>query len=513
MKKRTWAKFIITVLLIAAIAIGLYLRWSPVGRGSDPVARWGRGNLTISEGAYYSSRMNRIIHNWQDTRGYADFDKDGRFKESYRILLVIDLEKQAIWIEKDGKIQKNNYTEFPAGMKWKLHQSTPKENKELPSRIVLKKRGFNPSQQTPETFYLVGTGRGSGYMSFQLNGSGGEGGYHSDTFRLQPYSSSRKIENPYGSLLVTDAEYEQYRTGTNPKQPDGKNSIIQADVAFEENKANWLKSEKFIYSEIEKQLSYAGFELSWVTLEPGPDYSAGYAEIRGTNHSFLRGILGRSSSVEAYLKIDYLGNDIWYAKSAVHPRPPIHPRRRLDREFLICSQGGVPNSIQTEFIQKGRQKQQQHESIPETNWRTVLANGAIVEFIGIWENAGTGKQWRGPDGGSLGYTPYYACEPDAYFTRAKKFYEIAWRIHWPSSTEAVAVESMCEGCIGSYSRKLTDRYGNDLKENLVSSQGFAFEESLDKTNFAVWLPGQYEQRVIFKNISLIPGKNQGFEIE
>ena len=474
MGKRTWTKLIIVILIVAAVAVGLSIRWNSAGQGSDPVARWGRGKLTISEGAYYSSRMNRVIESWQRTKRYADFDEDGRFKESYRTLLVIDLDKQAIWIEENGQIQENNTAAFPDGMNWKLYHATPQGNKELSSRLVLKFRGFNSSQQTPEAFYLVGTGRGSGHMSFQIRSSGGQGGYHPGTFSLQPYSSSKKIENPYGSLLVTDSEYEQYGT-------DGMESKARAVTAIEKNKANWLQVEKSLYGQIEWQLLSAGFKLRRITIQPGPDYTAGHAEIRGSSKSFLYKIFGSHTSVEAYLNIDYLQNDIWYAKSVSHPRHPIMPRPELDLEFLVCPEGPLSNSKEKEFIENGRQKQEP-TPIPETNWKATLPNGAIVQFIGVCENPSAGKRWWGPDGGPLDYVPYINTEPYGRPREDRRIYEFAWRIERPAGTNATT--HSFEGSKGSYYRQIHDRYGNKVRDGL-SAEGAGFDKSRQKTTLTL----------------------------
>lgn len=222
MAKKTWAKLIIAGLLVAVIAAGIYLRWRPSGQGSGSPASWGQGDLKISERLYYSSRIDRIIGNWQQTVEQADIDKDGRLKESYRTFLVIDTDKQAIWIEDNGQIQKDNYTEFPAGMNWTLYHSTPQGNTKIPGRTILKIRGPYSSRQTPEQFCLAGTGRGAGHTSFHFSSSSRGGGYGSGRFNPQPYKpgSSSKAENPYGSLVVTDAEYRSASAASIPKQPD-----------------------------------------------------------------------------------------------------------------------------------------------------------------------------------------------------------------------------------------------------------------------------------------------------
>ena len=171
MQKKTWAKLIIAVLLIAAVVTGIYLRWRPTGRGSGALGNWGKGSLTGSERAYYESRIMRIIKDWQDMAVEAERDKEGRLTESYNTFLVIDISKQAIWIEDNGQIQQHNYSDFPDGMDWKLHRFAPEGQSELPHKTRLKIRGVYSRGQSPEQFCLVGTGRGSGFLSFGFNAS------------------------------------------------------------------------------------------------------------------------------------------------------------------------------------------------------------------------------------------------------------------------------------------------------------------------------------------------------
>ncbi len=480
MERRTWAKLIVSLLLLAAVAIGIYLRWSPIGRSSDPLAGWGRGNPTLSEGAYYSSRINRIVENWGQTRLHAAFGRDGRFKESYKTLLVIDLDKQALWIEDNGQVRENDRAEFPAGMKWKFFHATPQGNKELSGRVVLKMRGFNSSQHTPEVFQLVGTGRGAGHFDFQFHSNGGRGVYNPGQLRPLSYrsKSSKKIDNPYGSLLVADSEYAQQLT-------DDKVDKAQTNVAIEENKANWLRVEKSLYGEIERHLRSAGLELRRLTVEPGPDFSAAHAEIRGSNNSVLRGFFGGYSPSETYLKIDYLGNDIWYAKSARHPHRPIMPRRTLDLEFLVCPTSEITDSQRTDMLARGR-KIQQPRPAAGSKWNAALPNGATVEFIGICENPSAGKQWWGPDGSPLDDVPYINNESYRLgrSREDRKLYEFAWRIEMPDGTGAIRYS--IEGSKGSYGRQVRDRYGNRIIEGL-SAQGYGFDKSRQKTTLTIGL--------------------------
>lgn len=360
MEKKTWLKLIFTAIFISAVATGIYLQWRPVADDSGPLGGWGTGKLKASEKAYYKNRIENIIENWQNTRRNAERDrKTGRFKDSYATYLVIDTADNAIWIEENGKIQQGNHAELPAKMKWTLYHSTPQGNKELPGRTRLKIRGFNSHQHTPEQFYLVGTGRGVGNINFHFSDSGRGSGYSSGPFVLQPYDSSAKEpEDSYGSLIVTDPEYQKYRDSIPPSHPnqlDGQNAKTQDQSVLDRNKANWLKVEKLLYGRIEKEVASAGLEIRNVKVEPGPDYSAAHAEVGARSSGVLSGMFGGHFSGDLYLKIDCLGGDIWYAKTTPDPRwPKMVRRNQPELEFLICASGDIPASQRTELLEKGR---------------------------------------------------------------------------------------------------------------------------------------------------------------
>jgi len=485
MEKKISATIIIVIIFVTIIAAGLYIRWHSAGSGSSPTVRWGRGYLATSERAYYSSRMGRIIKSWQQTKGNAEIDRDGQLKESYQTLLVIDLDKPAIWIEENGRTQEHNYTELPAGIKWELYHTTPQTNNKLTGRTVLKIRGLYSNGQTPERFSFIANGReGSFSLNFNSTSLVQSHGTSSRKMRTYNFKSSTKKEGElYGSLIVTDAEYQQYRqsfskAALSPSEEKGRQ--IQKYVTLKENKATWQKNEKFLYLEIERQVRKKGYTLRSLKVEPGPDFSAGHAEIRGHNNAFLRSFWGRVSSVKTYLNIDYLGDNIWYAKSVAHPLHPIMRRRELKLEFLICPEGNLLDSREKEFLTKGRQKQQQFAPVPETPWKVILSNGTTVEFIGICENPNAGKQWWGPDGSPLDYVPYINAEPYDRAREDRKIYEFAWRIQ--RSGGGSATRYSIEGSTGSYGKQIHDRYGNRIIEGL-SAEGHGFDASRQKTSF------------------------------
>jgi len=520
MEKKTWLKLIFTAIFISAVATGIYLQWRPVADDSGPLAGWGTGKLKASEKAYYRNRIENIIENWQNTRRNAERDrKTGRFKDSYATYLVIDTADNAIWIEENGKIQQGNHAELPAKMKWTLYHSTPQGNTELPGRTRLKIRGFNSRQQTPEQFYLVGTGRGVGNINFHFSNSGRGSGYSSGPFVLQPYDSSAKEpENSYGSLIVTDPEYQKYRDSIPPSHPnqlDGQNAKTQDQSVLDRNKANWLKVEKLLYGWIEKEVASAGLEIRNVKVEPGPDYSAAHAEVGARSSGVLSGMFGGHFSGDLYLKIDCLGGDIWYAKTAPDPRwPKMVRRNQPELEFLICASGDIPASQRTELLEKGRKIQQPLASAEISKWKATLPNGATAEFIGICEHPSAGKQWWGPDGSPLEHAPYSNTETYVQSPEDRKMFEIAWRIKLPESLGGGTRHTGLEGARGSYHGQLRDRYGSRIIDNL-NAGAYTFDKSRKKTtlNVAIKVGEGDFQRVEFKNISLVPNENPGFKIE
>ena len=502
-------KIIIVVLFITALAISLFLRWMTSYSG------WGKGNLSVAEASYYSSRMDRIIKNWIQTRSNANHKIDGYFVDSYRVCLVIDLQKQAMWLEDNGQVQQDNYMEFPGGMKWTFYHITPNETTELENRVILKYRGFGSSRQTPEAFYLVGTGRGRGHISCHIYDLNGGAGYDQNKFSLPKINFRTSTEKDlFGSLIVLDEEYQQYRDSIPyfaESQAETGNIESERLSKLAENEVTWNRIEKHLYQEIEKQVQREGFELRRISIKPGQDFSAAKCEITGQNNNIVKKIFGGLSSIENFMKIDNLGNDIWYVKSGPDPTFPARPIRekQYDFEFLVSADGKIDESRRNELIQKGR-RMQQPEPIPESKWKVTLANSMKIEFLGICENPSAGKQWWAPDGSPLDYVPYINALNYGRSREDRRIYEFAWRTTPNPRGSGMSIE----GSNGSYYHAFYDRYGNRLSDNM-HAEGFGFDKSKISTTlkFTFKTNNNNEQTVLFKNISLVPGENQGFEIE
>jgi len=517
MQKKTWAKLIITIILTAAVAAGIYRQW--YWKAGDAGHTWGDGSLTTSERAYYTSRINAIIETWQRSRRNTGQGEKGRFEESYGTHLVIDLDKNAIWIEDNGQIQPDNYTEFPAKMKWTLFHTTPQGDSEIPGQTRLRIRGGNSGQGYPEQFYLVGAGRVPGHLYFEFSTDSRGSGSGSGKFSPQPYtgssSSGKKPDESYASLIVTDAEYEQYRTSLLSRDPNAPAEPVDSSP-FAQNKAAWRKVEKLLYQQVEKEVSSAGFSLRDLTVEPGPDFSAAHADVGIRPGGIVREIFGGYYWGDTYLKIDYLGDDIWYAKIAPLPQRGTMPRRdKIDLEFLIRPTAPIPDSQRAALLEKTRMIQPDAAGIAPSKWKVALPNGATVEFIGLCENPSAGKKWWGPDGSPLDRAPYLNFESYGNPGNDRKIYEMAWKVEFPqmpNGSSGGGTLTGTDGCVGSYSQPIRDRYGNRIYN--LNAQGFAFEQPRTKTTLrlGVSVGASEYQNVTFENISLVPGQDQGFKI-
>ena len=517
MQTKTWAKLIITIVLTAAVAAGIYRQW--FWKAGDAARTWGDGSLTTSERAYYTKRINAIIETWQRSRRDAGSPEKGRSEDSCGTCMVIDLDKNAMWIEDNGQIPPDNYTEFPAKMKWVLLHNTLQGNSELPGQTRLRIRGGNSGQDYPEKLYLVGAGRGAGHLYFEFSTTSRGSGSGSGKFSPQPYtgssSSGKKPDESYASLIVTDAEYEQIRRSPPSRDPNAPAEPADSSP-FAQNKAAWRKIEKPLYQQIEKEVSAAGFSLRDLTVEPGPDFSAAHADLTVHTEGVLRGIFGGYFWGNIYLKIDYLGDDIWYAKIAPHPQRGTMPRRdKFDLEFLICPTTPIPDSHRAELLEKGRMIQPDAAVIAQSKWKVALPNGAAVEFIGICENPSAGKKWWGPDGSPLNYAPYFNSEAYDAPREDRKIYEIAWKVEFPqmpNGSSGGGTQTSLDGCVGSYSRSIRDKYGNQIYN--LNAEGCAFEQPRAKTtlHLGISVGASEYQNVTFENISLVPGQDQGFKI-
>lgn len=500
------------LLLAGVLVLAVWLCWFRDGdAGSAHGPTWGQGELKVSERAYYMNRIRSAIDaarifGWQAERGSQDQARD-----SAPAYLVTDTAGKEIWVESNGRVLPEYHTDLPPSMDWKLYRSTPDGTTEMPpfGRFCLP---MNPDGQfVLEQVSLVGTRgrRESLYFSFGPDSGSvnySQGSAWSPQSIKWPSSPKQTADGePNQSIIVSDADYEKAKARFKVADP-----APVEPAALRENKAAWVRAEKRLYQGIEGYILTKGLRLGMLTLTHGSDYTAACAQL-GASSSGLRSILRSGSGGLVWLNIDYLGNDVWYARSAQLPQRPMPIPPRLDLEFLIPVAGQIAKKDIPALLTQGRRKQEDVR-LP-SKWRVNLPNGATVEFIGVCERPSGGRQWWGPHGSPLGYAPYLNYKGHDSPPGDIAAYEMAWRIH-PAQGSGSGTRVSFEGRSGSGQRQVYDRYGNLLREGLEACD-YVCDKSRTKTTLKIGVPGSNGEFAwaTFKNISLVPGQDFGFEID
>jgi len=507
------AKYVF-LLLAAVLALAVWLRWlrdDAAGSGGAPA--WGQGELEVSEWGYYMSRISSAIDTARSLGQRPESSSQGQARDSACAYLVVDTSRKELWIESDGRILPEYHTDLPPSMEWKLYRSTPDGTTGLPpfGRFRLPLQDNN--RFVRERVSLLGTQGRRESLCFSFGPDTG-GSHYTQGSVWSPqsinWSSSLKqavSEESSQSIIVSDAEYEKAKA-----QFGAADSVQVEPAALRENRATWMRAEKRLYQEIDRRISMQGLRLWELNVTCGPDYTAASATLRAGRSGVLSAFRDGPPSAHVYLQIDSLGNNVWYAKSAPHPLRPMPQRLLLDMEFLISATGQVPKKDRPTLLAEGRRRQREIRPQSPSEWRVNLPNGVTIEFIGLCENPSGGRQWWGPDGSPLGFAPYVNYEPYGMQREDRTVYEIAWRIHAPEQGQS-SIHSSFEGTVGSYGREVHDRYGNRIFGGLQDT-GCAFDRSRETTTLKVGVSvddGPFAWATL-KNISLVPGKNQGFEI-
>lgn len=517
------------VLAFAAMCIVPTLAWGQ----QDIDVGWDSGRLKCSETAYYRARIERICRCWRRTAKKAGRGKDGRINEPYPTYLVIDTLKEAMWLETAGEVDPNNCTELAKNMKWKLYRTSPAGNADLGPVVRLKIRGLRTKQLFPERVCVHGYGRGPGHLSIYIAAGKGSADYGGGAFTIQTCNEQFKEGvDYYDSIIADDQEYEDMISslkGLDKEIAELKRAI---DSELPKNLAKWLKAEKQLYMQIERQALKMGFEVSKMGVSAGPDCTAGHAEVLMCEDTALKNRSRPSMGGGAYLKIDYLGKDIWYLRGAADTdndlKRLMQPGEPIQLEFLVTAAGPLSKAEGQTWLEKGRNIQ---PAVVNTDLahRATLANGATVEFFGICSNRSGGKRWWGPDGSLLDHLPYDSAAAPGGPGEDMQAYEMAWRI---SVGRRISKSTVMSGDSRTATTRITleghrirqeleglqeyyqviDRYGHDLED--LGAYGYVFENDRKKTTWKVGVGVGDEdvQWVEFKNISLVPGQDFGFEI-
>jgi hypothetical protein len=476
--------------------------------GDDHLVSWGVGDLRKSEEAYYGDRVFGIIDAWRDMGRRAKYNPDGQPDGPEDIHLVVDAVRPAVWIEDRGQVLEEHRSELPKQLTWSALHDDGSGAKPLTGIVRLKYRGQDRDSQCPEIVWLVGQRRGE-YMAIHFNGRDHERS-HLDG-RFKPYHKAparRPNVDYYDSIIVSDAEYRDSQSSWATQGPRKAPDSERPQRPASEQKDAWSKAERKLYQAIEGQTIAAGWELLQLQVTPGPDYSTAHADLIVVT----RRLLTRFSDQPCpwvHLRIDYLGDGIWYLRNATDPRRPLaEGPEPVHLEFLVTAGEPVEAAERPKWLDKGRKIPT--DLVPDGRWKTKLNGGAIVEFIGICEDPSAGGQWWGPDGSPVRCPPCFNYKAPSHSVGDRRILRFVWRIQRPAKGPSISNNHDFEGGFFSHFSQPRDRYG--VEHTNVYCHDFAFDKALEKTTLTLGADDD-EQRVRFKNLSLVPGEDLGFEIE
>ena len=366
-------------------------------------AGWGQGKMKVSERYYYEGRFRIIMDRWRDIAWNSKTDREGRLVQPHHAYLHIDLDKEAIWIEDQGKVRQEDYMELPSHMKWELHHLTEHAKTRLPASVCLKNRGKYTSRLFREIIYLIGNGRGGDHLDFRIesaNSNSDYGGGPGPAITLLPKSNKKQEKEPYGSILVSEEEYAEY---VEKRAPDTNGSRLQDN---DKDVGRWSSTQKRIYQQIEVEIGKRDYELRKIEHNRAIDYSAMLAKVnckrKDRSWDFLplrRSRVTGPYNMDFLVKADHLGQGVWYAKSY----PYMHGTGQtdfLEMDFIVHGTAKMSKRVYKDWIAKGQSKH--NVSLDsKSEWSVALADGTRVEFVGVKRGSVVGGQCWGPDGSLL----------------------------------------------------------------------------------------------------------------
>jgi hypothetical protein len=471
---------------------------------------WRRGEMTVSEKAYYKYRVSHVCNQWHE---WHEKILSHRLNEPYNVYLVVDPKKAAIWLEQNGQVYEHNYADLPKNMKWVLHHIDQESSRKLPDKVRLKLRVPYRRHALPEAVRLLGRGQGGDFLSIYLTATSGcQIGYSKTPPDIKPLGPQAQDREFTESFVVSDAEYEQYRNSlADEPATAGDGDVIPVS---EPNVSEWLAVEKQIYWEIENQTAQQDYVLSHLRIKPYAEHATARGEIRTRYRSgftWPRQLRDRNIFPEKLLKIDHVGGGIWYIQGIEKTSKSWSKNLRL--EFLISANGRIARSKYKKLLSEARRK---HSAVrkPCKEWTAALASGVRLELAGVCDYPSPGKKWWGPDGTSLGYEPiYYLPEHNDRWNDLRYGYsrggeprmEVAFVISWPDGITDDRVFEKPWGGIraGSLAEEevLVFAYSCERERKCFDA---TVRISVDKVRF---------ETVTFKNISLIGGADMGFVIK
>jgi hypothetical protein len=385
--------------LVLLITVGLATHWLRQG-DSQVVVTWGGPSLSVSEREYLRAGMESLLHAWEPLKSKRRF-WTGPAKD-----LVFDLENQLLWLTAQDASSKLDYVELPAGLSWKLYACSRNDVVELPPLVCLK-----PARAWRGTLVLLGYGSDGAQISCALHGR-----YLNDSMKwaegeFDPNTLARSGRSDrLSSILITDPERLQQIARTRPI-PVARETVLPPDAEelhpLARRRAIWQRLQKPLYQALEQESLRRGNKVMRISVQPGPDYTAGLAGLRmqarpaGRARRFWSFLRARRLSTDpcCFVTVDALGDGRWHCLSTQRPKGGGPRRTQIEFDFYVEQPDKEPELSLP-------RKEPQMGSSP---WTLTLAGGTRVELIGVC--AHSGSHWWAPDGSMLDNWPgFYGSE-------------------------------------------------------------------------------------------------------
>jgi hypothetical protein len=388
--------FLIVGLLVLLAVIGLVIRCDSQSTSQAQVI-WGGPTLCVSERDYFMTRMASLLDTWGDRRfrgGFLDeLGEEGRY-------LVFDLEGRLIWLVRQDETPARDYVELPAAVSWKLYSHSEDGLDEMPSLVC-----FRPSRRWRGTLAVVGRAPDNTHFSCAVRAPFFNARMTWDEGEFDPNSlSSSGPAAELSSVLVTDPNHLQEIMLTRPSFVAPDHAVPADEEGLDpmaKRKAIWHRLQKPLYQALEQQAIDRGYEVARISVQPGPDYTAGLAGIgiksprTGPTQRFLSFLLRRRSRFAPpflFFTVDALEDGRWHCQTTQIPGGG--PSRVRDG-FDFCleqPESGLDANLPRPEPDEGT-----------SEWFVELYDGTCVELIGVC--ALPGSTWWAPDGSALDHWP------------------------------------------------------------------------------------------------------------
>ena len=506
-------KATISVILVAFIAGGFFLAlsaYSQSRRQAIAAGVWSDNYVSEMRWQFISRRIEQIIEDWQEAGRWAKRQSS----DAPDIELVVDAAKPGIWVEVNGSPVETRKLTLPKGLKWSVYYVEPGQVGEMTTTARFMIRTKSTGSHLPEIVYLVGQDKSRDYISAHFDADSQGLSRSSGVFNWVALAKSVKFysdgeEDRKPSIVVSQEEHLKTVGAAGARV-----STAQGGFPWERDwTADWSRAEEAICRRIDAEAVSRKLDIRVMRFESSPSGAGGYAEMSMSKESFftplfgrtwLRRLFGRSNHYSVEYKFGHLGEGVWYARSQ-----PIRiaPRNSdTDFDFVVTASGEAPSDSEA-WLKKGREAKD--DGAPaQVPWGQALDIGSKVELIGVCEYPSAGKNWWGPDGTALDYVPCYSRPFPIGSGPTGRAYQIAVRIK-----EARPTRMRFEGWLNEVSPAF-DVYGRWVE----GVQVYVFEWRKPEESVSVTVgygrdeSSGYEE-VDFEKISLVPGKNGGFEIK